>query len=96
MTYFQCIKLLEACIKNGILASDPDDANRLLVYRGAGKTAPEGWYSEPVMSVAQELLLHTEGQELLVKELEKKGVTFECTENPGCGYPAPSSKFKEE
>lgn len=89
MTYFQCIKLLEACIKNGILASDPDDANRLLVYRGTGKTAPDGWYSEPVMSVAQELLLHTEGQELLVKELEKKGVTFECTENPGCGYPAP-------
>lgn len=37
MTYFQCIKLLEACIKNGVLASDPDDANRLLVYRGAGK-----------------------------------------------------------
>ncbi len=64
-------------------------AHFLLVYRGAGKTAPEGWYSEPVMSVAQELLLHTEGQELLVKELEKKGVTFECTENPGCGYPAP-------
>lgn len=71
MTYFQCIKLLEACIKSGVLASDPDDANRLLVYRGAGKTAPEGWYSEPVMSVAQELLLHTEGQELLVKELKK-------------------------
>ena len=21
--------------------------------------------------------------------IEKKGVTFECTENPGCGYPAP-------
>lgn len=30
MTYFQCIKLLEACIKNGVLASDPDDANGYL------------------------------------------------------------------
>lgn len=96
MTYFQCIKLLEACIKNGILASDPDDANRLLVYRGAGKTAPEGWYSEPVMSVAQELLLHTEEQELLVKELEKKGVTFECTETQDADTRLLSSKFKEE
>ena len=96
MTYFQCIKLLEACIKNGVLASDPDDANRLLVYRGAGKTAPEGWYSEPVMSVAQELLLHAEGQELLVKELEKKGVTFECTETQDADTRLLSSKFKEE
>lgn len=96
MTYFQCIKLLEACIKNGILASDPDDANRLLVYRGAGKTAPEGWYSEPVMSVAQELLLHTEGQELLVKELEKRVSHSNVRKTQDADTRLLSSKFKEE
>lgn len=78
MTYFQCIKLLEACIKNGVLASDPDAANRLLVYRGAGKTAPEGWYSEPVMMVAQELLDDHDGQQLLLKRLKEEGIEFNC------------------
>lgn len=56
----------------------------------------KGWYSEPVMSVAQELLLHAEGQKLLVKELEKKGVAFECTETQDADTRLLSSKFKEE
>lgn len=86
MTYFQCIKLLEACIKNGILAVDPADSNCILVYRQAGETSPEGWYSEAVMSAAQELLDAPKGQQLLLEQLKKKGIEFDCE-------PAQSSPF---
>lgn len=78
LTFFQCIELLEACVKSGILASDPSDANRILVYRDAGETEPEGWYSETVLSAAQELLDAPAGQQLLIKQLEKKGLAFDC------------------
>ena len=86
-TFFQCIKLRENCINNGVLATDPTDKNRVLVYRDAGTGMPEGWYSEPLMHVARELLHQTKGQELLTNELEKRGVTFTCAENPE--YPVP-------
>ena len=51
--------------------------DNVLVYRGAGPEEPEGWYSENLMSLAQELRNDPNGQkELLSAYKDKTGQDF--------------------
>lgn len=42
-------------ISNGLLRTDPYNSNNILVYRAAGTSLPEAWYSENILSVASDL-----------------------------------------
>lgn len=53
--YIDIVDELQDAIKEGYIMLDPKDANRMLVYRNAGTKNPEGWYSEVILDVAQEL-----------------------------------------
>ncbi|WP_281692921.1 hypothetical protein [Agathobaculum desmolans] len=76
LNYFNCIRLLDTCVKVGLIKRDPDDQNAILVYRSAGTIFPEGWYSENLMCSARELLTDAKGQRILLDALEGHGVNF--------------------
>lgn len=54
-----------------------EQVGMLLIYRSAGKNAPEGWYTEDIDDVAQNLMKDRAGQKYLLTELKKKGITPE-------------------
>lgn len=83
LSFYQCIQLVSQCIAYGVLKADPNDSNRVLVYRERGENCPEGWYSETVFTAAGELMRDEEGRNILLKELEKRGVAFTCGRIPG-------------
>ena len=74
---FNCIKLLESCVKNGLIQQDPNNKNNILVYCGASEdgTFKEGWYSCNLLSQAVELCNDGEGQRFLMTELAKKALS---------------------
>ena len=53
--YLSIVYKLKVAIEKGLLQLDPNDKNRILVYRNAGLSSPEGWYSENILDVAREL-----------------------------------------
>ena len=53
--YLSIVYELKVAIEKGLLQLDPNDKNRILVYRNAGLSRPEGWYSENILDVAREL-----------------------------------------
>lgn len=73
---YNCILLLDACIANGVLAADPNNKNRVLVYRQGTDTTPEGWYSDNIMLLASDLVQDKEGQKILLDALQKQNVTY--------------------
>ena len=75
---FNCIKLLESCVENGLIQRDPANKNNILVYYDASKdgTFKEGWYSCNLLSQAGDLCRDGEAQRFLITELAKKGVEF--------------------
>lgn len=83
LSFYQCIQLVSQCIAYGVLKADPNDSNRVLAYRERGENCPEGWYSEAVFTAASELMGNEEGRNILLKELEKRGVPFTCGRIPG-------------
>lgn len=71
LNFYNCLCLLGEFAKNNIISSDPKDKNRILVYRSEGKNTPEGWYSENIHDVAQELLRNPTEQKFLLSAYEK-------------------------
>ena len=69
--HYNCVRLLSAAVQAGLIQRDPSDGNRILIYRAAGTKEPEGWYSENLFSVAQELLKSEAGQQFIASEVEK-------------------------
>ena len=60
-----------------IHSPNPEDFNKILVYRGKGINYPEGWYAEEIEDVIYELMEDKEGQNLLIEELQKRGTDIE-------------------
>ena len=71
LNFYNCLCLLGELAKKDIISFDPTDKNRLLIYRSEGKNTPEGWYSENIHDVAQELLRNSKEQKLLLMTYEK-------------------------
>lgn len=53
--FLEIVNEISKAIEDGYLQKDPNNKDNILVYRLAGKTDPEGWYSENILSVASEL-----------------------------------------
>ena len=80
LNYYQCVHLIDLCIKNSFIQKDPNEDNNILVYRKKSSERPEGWYSANVMTSAQELYHDVEGQRYLLGRLEEAGVKPELKE----------------
>lgn len=81
LNFAECLKVLETCVECGMISPDPnpnDEPKRkkhIMVYHSAGSDGfPEGWYSQHISDVAQELLADIEGQRVLRKALQDKNV----------------------
>lgn len=72
LNFYNCIRLLDVAIKCDLIQRDPNIPDNILVYRKAGEEDPEGWYSENLMSIAQELQDDEEGQTEILGALEEK------------------------
>ena len=58
LNFIEMTWLLKWLLDHDILNYDPDDRNRMLMYRSAppdGNLYKEGWYSEPILDIASEL-----------------------------------------
>ena len=80
LNFYNCLKLVEKAVENGILYKDKNNKDNILVYCSAGtvngEEIPEGWRSLNAHTVAQDLLEDTEAQKLLINELNNKGIEF--------------------
>ena len=54
-TFILIVAEIRDAISDGILHTDPNNTNNILVYRAVGTDNPEGWYSENILSVAGDL-----------------------------------------
>lgn len=86
LTFYQCLMLLHHCMQKNLLSSDPKNQDNILVYREAGTDFPAGWYSENVHSAAQELISDIAGQQFLLEQLSKKGISEEKIRSYTVGY----------
>ncbi len=82
LKFYEILQLLTQMKEADLLHSDPENKNNILVYRAVGKNGkPEGWYSENIFSVAQELMDNYKSQQALWHVLEEHN--FEpCFEEP--------------
>lgn len=80
MTFYNTVRLLDTGLKAGVFQFDPKDKNRMLVYRTGNQEtgAPEGWYSENIHEVAQELMNDENGIAVILKEYSNRGISFEA------------------
>lgn len=84
----ECLQVLEACVRNNIIAKDPNPnneekrKNNIVVYCAKNGEKPEGWYSRNICSVAKELNLDIEGQRVLREALLNKGVEVVFNKEP--------------
>ena len=72
LNFYNCIRLLDEATHCGLIQRDPNIPDNILVYREAGEEDPEGWYSENLMSIVQELQDDEEGQTEILGALEEK------------------------
>lgn len=77
LTFYECLQLLEQLIQSKMLQQDPNNRNNVLIYREAGVSSPEGWYSENIHSVAGELMSDLPGQTFLRQALVDNGISME-------------------
>lgn len=82
LNFWNTLKLLEKCVEEDILNKDPERNDNILIYRREGEGHPEGWYSENIFEVAQELQHDINGQKTLIGGLRVKGIDFEETPLP--------------
>lgn len=81
LTFYECIQLLDKLAECDILMRDPNNKNNLITFRSADELNPEGFYTQAVIDVAQELYEDIEGQKFLIDELKTKDADFEFTPN---------------
>lgn len=77
LTFYECLQLLSKMVECSMLMRDPNDKNRVLVYRAASGFNSEGWYSENIFDTAQDLFNDIEGQKFLMQELISNRVAME-------------------
>lgn len=79
LNFIECLHLLRTLEKSKIIQVDPNNKDNLLIYRKAGDSFPEGWYSENIFNIAQDLVNNADDQRFLEDVLEKRGIalTFE-------------------
>ena len=73
LSFSECLQLLVQLIEKEFIKADSNNKDNILIYRKAGNNSPEGWYSENIFSVAQELANDYNSQQRLQKVLEAKG-----------------------
>ncbi len=72
LDFYETLQLLTQMKEQDLLHSDPERKNNILIYRAAGENGdPEGWYSENIFSVAEELKDDYESQQSLWRVLEE-------------------------
>lgn len=77
LNYLSCLNLLEACVREDLLAVDPNNKDNILVWaKEGGLRGREGWQSRNAHDIAQELLHDGEGQRFLMTELAKNEYKF--------------------
>ena len=59
LNFYNCLYLLGEMADHNLIKYDPNDHDRVLVYRAATKDNPAGWYSENIHTIAQELVNRT-------------------------------------
>lgn len=74
LNFIECVQLLQKLVEKNYIQKDPKDENCILVYRERGAKAPEGWYSENLLSCANEVLEDITSQTYLCKTLEDDGI----------------------
>lgn len=73
MDFYNCLRLLAACIKADLLTVNPEEPNEIFVYCSAGdENHPEGWYRENIHEAARELVEDENGQSHLMSALKEK------------------------
>lgn len=82
LTFYECLQLLSKMVECGMLMRDPNDKNRVLVYRAASGFNSEGWYSENIFDTAQDLFNDIEGQKFLMQELISNKVAMKIESMP--------------
>ena len=81
-TFLGTMYILEELFKKEILQKDPNNTNNMFVYRSAGETDPEGWYSENIVSVATELFNNKKDLQYIISVAQKNQIdTDKCFEN---------------
>ena len=89
MWYENCKRLLTSAVDAGLIktvsagmtirGTDGKDypavEGDLLIYREAGSKYPEGWYVQSLEYTAEELAEDLKGQEFILSELQKAGIT---------------------
>lgn len=76
---YECIQLLEKLVENDMIQQDPQRTDNLIIYFSESDTQPEGWYSQNIYEVAEDLMRDFEGQKFLMKELAEKNIKMEFT-----------------
>lgn len=79
---YECLQLLDVLADNDIVQRDPNNRNNIITYRTADELNPEGWYSQNIFTVAEELLYDIEGQQFLRNELESRGIEMQFKNIP--------------
>ena len=67
--FIQIVGEISKAIDDGFVQTDPNNQNNILIYRLAGKTEPEGWYSENILTVASELANNKDAYNSFKQEL---------------------------
>lgn len=80
MFYIDARRLVTLAVEHGVLLTQDDG---IFIYREAGSNPqlyPEGWYLEDPETVYRAIMHDEEGQSVLKKALEQKGVIFKETD----------------
>ena len=77
LKFEECVQLLETMIGNGLLDTDPENSENVLIYYSGDVNYPEGWYSRNLFSVASDLVTDIKGQELFRTSLEQLNIPLE-------------------
>ena len=96
LTFYEALQMLTQMKEQGLLQSDPNLKDNVLIYRAAGDNGdPEGWYSENIFSVAEDLLNDYESQQALWRVLEEHSFEPEFEPKWWEDYPEPRAKQEE-
>lgn len=89
LNYYQCLRLLDACVVHGLIQQDVRCENNIIVYMMEGKNNKEGYYSQNIFSAASDLLQSEDGQKCLMDAIkEHTGEDFIPPELPVFDLPA--------
>ena len=81
-TFLGVLYIFEKLFEKEVLHKDPNVNGNMFVYRSAGTTHPEGWYSKNIVETASELFNNKKDLEYIISVAKENGIdTNECFEN---------------